>query len=314
MIGPGSDYGDQMWKDLTTIDNCLYNNGVLKECKPFKSFLHHLHFSFLLNRYFTLPFQNIWDNSYFLSNLSFEKNKRYCIIFTDVSACRTGISFIRKLSSKENVDLILINVNVFNSKKRLLLKRLPFFTKIYTFDISDSKEYSFLYYPKFYSVYGLDTKDASDYAYDALFVGSSKGRALVLSKIADKMVQDGLRPCFYITGTKKSERISKNVIYNKRIDYDKVISLLKKSKCVVELLAENQKGSTLRYVEAVCFNKLLLTNNVDAVHDMYFQSGNVQIFNNESDFSTSFIKDSAISPYNYEGEYSPIHFLNELSS
>lgn len=312
MVGPGSDYGDQMWKDLSKLDNCFYSNNVLKATNSFVKLLHHIHFSFAINKILPLPFKSIWNNKYFLSTVDFNQNKRFCVILTDVSACRIGVKYLKKISRKPNVDLVLVNVNVFQSKKTLLAKRLCFFNKVFTFDKRDADEYGFILYEKFYSSEAFTPPTNNAFLYDAVFVGRSKGRAKLLSEIADKMVANGLKPCFYVVGVKKKEQFSKNVIYNKKIDYDRVLALSKLSKCIVEVVANNQEGFTLRFVEAVCLNKLLMTNNQNVVKDPFYKSGNIKVFSNANDFDVSFIRNKIVSSYNYNNEFSPIHFVEEL--
>lgn len=312
MVGPGSDYGHQMWKDLSTITNCFYSDNVLVNKNAFLKFLHHLHFSFAINKWISLPFQSIWDKAHFISSIPFDCKKRYCVIFTDISACRTSMKLLKKLHSKQNVDLILVNVNVFASKAKILNKRMALFDKIYSFDRGDCEKYNWLFYSKFYSSDNCVKNSNDELLYDALFVGHSKGRAKILSLIADKIAGQGLKPCFYIAGVKRKEQTSHNVVYNKKIDYDKVLYLAKRSKCIIEMLAKGQEGTTLRYVEAVCLNKLFMTNNTAVLNEKYFESGNIALFNNENDFDVSFLKRKSISNYNYNNEFSPIHFIEEL--
>lgn len=311
MVGPGSDYGNQMWKDVATIDNCLYSNNVLNTNNSFIRFLHHAHFSFAINKTFPLPFKCIWNRKYYLSTISFDNNKKYCVILTDISACRMSVSYLKKLSQKPNVDMVLVNVNVFDNKKSLLSKRISLFDKIYSFDKNDCQKYGFIHYARFYS-YNQLSLHCQNEIYDALFVGYSKGRDKLLSNIADKIVSHGLKPCFYIVDVKKKDCVSKNVIYNKKINYEKVLSLSNQSKCLIEVISNNQEGSTLRFVEAVCLNKLLMTNNQNIKNDPFYKSGNISVFTNLNDFDVSFLKSKKVLPYNYNGEFSPINFLKEL--
>ena len=53
----------------------------------------------------------------------------------------------------------------------------------------------------------------------------------------------------------------KGIIYNQLIDYNQILDELQKFDTVLEVVQPGQVGVTLRYYEAITYNKKLITNN-----------------------------------------------------
>jgi hypothetical protein len=59
-------------------------------------------------------------------------------------------------------------------------------------------------------------------------------------------------------------------IFDKKLSYRNTLSLISQSKSILEIVQENQSGLTLRSMEALFFNKKLLTNNASIKnYDLY---------------------------------------------
>ena len=129
-VEPGSDYGEIMWRDIGLLEKAeLLPNPVFSKNK-FLRLMHHLHFSFAINNRVSLPFQGMWKNAYALSHVKFEEGKKYCVIYTDISACRTDCGYLRSLKNMENTVMVMAMANVVRSKEKLLDKRFPYFDYI----------------------------------------------------------------------------------------------------------------------------------------------------------------------------------------
>lgn len=307
-VAPGSDYGYAMWEDIQHIENAVLYYKPLKSNNKVINFLHHLHFSFALNNKITLPIQNIWEKQYSIAIDNFEKGKQYCVIYTDISACRTDVAFLKKLHFFTNVKMILIHVNVVENKKKLLQCRWDFFDDIYTFDKNDSKKYNMRYYPANYSMKKVSS--SQKIIYDAFFVGNSKGRLNVLNSIYDKITQQKGNCLFYIANVKRNEQKTNGVIYNKWLSYSDILSRISETNCIVEVLANKQSGITLRTMEAIVYGKKLLTNNPQIKNTKYFKSGNIQYFSDPDDIDINFILDHNVNSYDYNDDFSPINLIS----
>ena len=93
-------------------------------------------------------------------------------------------------------------------------------------------------------------------------------------------------------------------------DYKDIIKEIKKSNCIVEILQKNQTGSTLRYYEAICYNKKLLTNNINVMNLPFYNEKYIRIFDDSFKIDYDWIKEEEIIDYQYNNLYSPIKILD----
>lgn len=311
-LAPGSDYGTVMWSDLKSVPNCTYHDYVLNEqCPPLLHRLHHLHFSFFLNRFMTLPFQYVWKKGYSVKIEDLSDNKKYCVIFTDISACRVDVKYLQELQSKANVELVLVLVNIVLSKRRLLEERFKYFSTFFSFDKADCDRYGFIHHASFYSKLPIDTSGKKDS--DVFFVGVSKGmRHEKLAKIYNRLKKNNLVPNFYLAHHKNvSDRVD-GIHYNEWLSYKEVLNKVSHTNCILEIVGDNQEGMTLRSMEAICYNKRLITDNLAITRLKYFESGFIQYLPQIENVDISFLKDTTPVDYQYENDFSPIKLLEHI--
>lgn len=309
-IAPGSDYGNIMWKDIAYLDKAEIFENNLKKCGTLLKYIHHIHFSFQLNRYFEIPFKSIWKNQYSINPRRLSNEEEKCIIYTDISACRTDQKFIKTLSKKKKATLVLILVNTVKSKKNMLKNRIRYFDQIYTFDYSDSLKYNFYYYPTNYSKILLEENDIES---DAFFVGVSKNREELLHEIYNRLIQHNCKADFNIMAVKKTARKYPDINYHKWINYNEVLEKISKTNCIIEVVEECQTGMTLRTMEAICYDKKLITNNKSVKESLFYQTGNILVFESVDDIDIKFLKNTNQVKYNYNDEFSPIHFIDYIN-
>ena len=312
MVAPGSDYGIAMWSDIKKVENAIFLDYVIGSNNRLIKLLHHIHFSFVINSKIQLPLQRVWRNYYSLENIDISLDKRYCIIFTDISACRVDTDYLDYLSGLENTTMVMVLVNIFNSKKKLLSRRLKYFDQIYSFDKSDCDQYEFIYFPTFYSI-TENNNDVMEIRSDAFFVGVSKdNRHDILKKLYKKITDNNGKTDFYISGCKDAGHREKGIHYNQWLDYQAVLDHVKATNCIVEIMGAGQSGLTLRAMEAIVYNKKLLTNNKSVKTLRFYESGYIKYFEDIDDVDVDFICNKELIDYQYNGEFSPIHLLERI--
>ncbi|MCR5478292.1 MAG: hypothetical protein K6F27_00345 [Ruminococcus sp.] len=309
-VSPGSDYGNAMWSDLRNRNNCVYVDRIIDSTNKIVNIAHHAHFSFRINQMVTMPFKSIWQRKYSLQRVNFNNNKRYCIILTDVSACRIDVEYLKKLSRKPNVSLILVFVNVVSKKKPLTDCRLKYFDRVFSFDKLDCEKYGFIYHPTIYSVPtradGLGRKS------DAFFVGSyTPKRYDSLIRLYRKMKRAGLRTDFHIVGVPSTEKRINGIKY-KSLEYEEILKRIQYTDCIIEIMNNGQVGHTLRAMEAICLNKKLLTDNRTVKDLEYYNKGYIRYCNPIDSCDTDFLKNREIIDYNYRGEFSPNRLIEHI--
>ena len=309
MIPPHSDYGKAMWSDLKKMSNVQIVDDVNMKALFYPLF--HVHFSFRINRYIDLPFKSIWKNIYPLSHIKFDSKESYTIIFTDVSLCNYNYVYLSEIKKKHNLRFVLMIVNSMNRMEHAITKELMVMDDIYTFDKNEAKRYHFKYYPAIYSKQEVSTTNLE--SEKAFFVGVSKGRLKKLVEIYDKLTDLGIECEFYISGVKKEEKIvRKNIVYNQWIQYNQVLKKIAQSKYLIEVMDQNNSGITLRTLEAVSYNKKLLTNNKKVSDFEFYNPKYIQIFSDIDKIDINFFKKEKVE-YNYHNEYSPLNFIQYIN-
>ena len=313
MVAPGSDYGIAMWSDIKKVDNATFLEYVIDSDNRLLNLLHHIHFSFWINGMVQLPFQSLWRKQYTLNKLHFSDNKKYCVIFTDISACRTDINFLKYLHHKKNITMVMVLVNIFNSKRKLIQNRLPYFERVFSFDKNDCDNYGFSYYPTFYSI-EQDVRQADCPKTTAFFIGSSKGnRHERIKQLFNLIKEKGGKPEFYLVGVNNSSEMQDGIHYNQRLSYREVLNHILETNCVIEIMGGNQSGLTLRAMEAICYDKKLVSDNPSVKDLKYYKTGFIKFIDSMEDVDVNFICNKEIINYQYTGDFSPIHFLEKLN-
>lgn len=311
LVAPGSDYGRAMWNDIDKLPNGMILDNAIRKTNRLVSVLHHIHFSFAINRRVQLPFQSMWRRLYSPETVKFEDSKKYCIIYTDVSAARTDCKYLKQLGRRKNLTMVLVMVNTMARRGSLIEKRREYFDMVYSFDKQDCEKYGFLYHPTYYS--RVDLSNETSCKNDAFYVGVSKGRAETITQVFEKLSSEGAAADFFISGIEKGVRRNPGIRYNEWLSYAQVLEHIKDANCIVEIMDNNQEGVTLRTMEAICYNKRLLTNNQSMRQSQYYQSGFIQVFEELGDIDVSFVKDRSKADYHYKDEFSPIHLLEHIN-
>ncbi|MBQ8971721.1 MAG: hypothetical protein IJ074_01385 [Clostridia bacterium] len=309
-VAPGSDYGRAMWSDIARMDNAVLLDAPLRKTNRFISLLHHAHFSFAINRKVQLPFQQIWKRLYATEQLQWDASKRYCVIYTDVSAARTDHRYLRALRQRGNITMALVMVNTMARRGSLIESRRDCFDYAFTFDRKDAENYGMIYHPSSYSMVAMEPD--GEITEDAFYVGVSKGRAKLLAQIYDRLTKGGAAASFTINGMKRGEARCPGIRYNEWMEYSDVLRHIRACNCIVEVMDAAQEGVTLRTMEAICYNKKLLTNNPAMRESRYYSTGFIQVFEKPEDIDVDFVRRKEAVNYGYDGEFSPVRLIERI--
>lgn len=167
---------------------------------------------------------------------------------------------------------------LWNKMEASKIEYLKTFSKnIWTFDKVDSEINNIKYSPQFYWRSNSKTLNSK---IDILFLGQNKGRDLQIIELDRKLK---LNNKFIIVLKKYKSEVFKILSKNKKYytykitPYSKVIELIKQSNCLLELTQKNQEGLTIRALEALFFNKKLITNNIEIKKYNFYNKNNIFI-------------------------------------
>lgn len=192
------------------------------------------------------------------------------------------------------------------------------FDEIYSFDKKDSEKYGFKYVDTPYSRYKGKQKKCM---YDLYFCGSVKGRAELLKNINDKLKNDV--SCSWdifsnkSTNSKEIECIQTFTRCRDRsevIPYSEVLERTMKAGCILDIVQKGQNGNTIRYYEAICNDKKLLTNNRSVLNSKYYDPRYIQYFSKAEEIDVEWIKRPCEVNFGYQGEFSPEILIRKFIS
>ena len=155
-----------------------------------------------------------------------------------------------------------------------------------SFDKKDCAQWKLRYAPYFYSCYhetlehirsvqeNSPTEDI-----DVFFVGYDKKRLHRLIALQKELEKLSIKHRMLIVQTPHHvyPPSEKPYLTERFLPYEKIISYLYRSKCILDFVEEGQTGITLRPMEAVWFQKKLITNNPDIIHYDFYRPENVFI-------------------------------------
>ncbi|MCH5219360.1 MAG: hypothetical protein J1F20_02230 [Muribaculaceae bacterium] len=124
----------------------------------------------------------------------------------------------------------------------------------WSYDPEDCKQYELKYNHQFYFPEIVNNTPDEAETYDCIFVGADKGRKEIINS-TQKLLSDLGQKTFFLIADSSKVRTNKH-----RLPYKEVASLVKQSKCIVDILPPHQKGMSLRPLEALYFGKKLITN------------------------------------------------------
>lgn len=192
------------------------------------------------------------------------KISEYDVIFIfDGVRGRDVIEYIRDHNKRARIIIYYINpVDFADRKAPHHYKGLD--CEFYTFDPIDAKKFGIKFKPYFYpEEYMVDCDEKVDIKQDVFFVGVDKDRLGIIKDLHKKFEQMNLTDKLMIVATphKKYSRSDEKWLA-KRVLYEKIAENIKQSRAILDIVQSGQSGITLRPMEAMFYNKKLITNNI----------------------------------------------------
>lgn len=281
--------------------------------------IYHL-FYFRWGKFFRRFSNRIWNSFSVLNKIELREDETLHIIFLigrDVNRLYCPI-LIERLKEKyhNRVQTILLLFDSINLTKEVnewdrIVECFDTYDKVATFDLEDAKKYDLMHFWDPYEYREVETSE--EYSSDLFFIGVDRGRSTLLSKIADAASKQGIKVDFMIYGMKEDVRVGHGVkAINNFMPYDEVIKYVKGAKCLVEIVADGQSSSSLRYYEAVVYNKRLISNNPNISIMPCYNPAYMQIISSVNDIDFGSVKSDQPVDYRYSGEFSLENLIKSL--
>ena len=235
-------------------------------------------------------------DSFFFGDWNKNLNEYTKIIINDAMFNNNILKYISKKNAVASKYVYYTNA-VRNS--RIKPNNIPKDWRVYTFDISDSKEFDIEYSPEYYTEhqenmmkYILDQENIKyDLKYDVCYVGADKTNVRLknLLDIKEVLRKNKVQNFFHIFRVlKKYNKYELQETTNMFLKYEDIQRIILESKCILELQMEGQSGCTLRTLESMFLNRKLITNNKDIVNYDFYNPNNIFVIENADDFKDRF--------------------------
>lgn len=320
IIFPPTNRNYGLFDDLISDKRVILRCATPRSLNRYASIIKKIHLSKWTNKIYDLPFKEKWYEYYDVLNLL--PNLKYILVIDLAlnspglpemlekchmkSDCKIGLFYINSLDT-------VLSENRYKLKKTIELAHKMHWDDIYSFDPCDVNKFGFTYMG--FNYYSMKKMAPVNISSDLYCVGiASKDREKMFLDIYNYLTNRGCNCDFYL---KMSPYASTNIdgihIVNKWKDYSTVLKELQSSRCILEIIRDNQHGPSLRYFEAVCYNKKLLTNNKEIVHYPFYDNKYMRFFTKLEDIDVDWLKDtSSVVDYHYNGDFSPSKMVDFL--
>lgn len=313
--------GDIFFKEVANDKNVIIINKSKIGKNSFLNKLFKFHFSFLINNRINLPFKKIW---FPILNPSFHNENPTVYVFLSSWYYPEYFNFLKKQDSRNKIayyfgDTVLSkSKNIKNFSMNFLKNELDY---IGSYNMEDVNQFQLDYLPMCYSKIDDFTLLPKTDSYEIIFIGASRNRMDLIVEAYEQVVKSGASYFFYVVNS-NGENVYFNdtnfVLTNTIMEYEVYLSYIKNSKVVLEIVDKDTSGGTLRFWDAVMYDKALVTNNREVIQLPFYQTGNIVYTESfrEVDFH-NILKNHNFS-YQYIDENSPrkflTHIINKLSS
>ena len=99
----------------------------------------------------------------------------------------------------------------------------------------------------------------------------------------------------------------------KKLLYKDTIEKMLTCNCILDIVDSGSSGGvSLRFFEAVVYNKKLLTNNKNIVKMPFYNPNYMKIFEKYDDIDLDWLKNNENVDYGYNGEFEAIEFIKRI--
>ncbi len=242
-----------------------------------------------------------------------ESSKNLCFVFiSDV----WDINFMRYLKARYlKCKIVMALRDLVRTKwfyKELVESNLVDYWMSY--DKGDCEEYGMSYFSEFESKIELTT-NSNVPSSDVFFTGRAKQRLPKLIECYDYLTSLGLKCLFIILDAPEEQKERREGIYytNQYMTYRRMLEYSIRSKCLLDINQEGATGYTSRFLEAVIYNKLLITNTRGIEGHPLYDMRYIKEFRSITEVDLAFFKGKEDIQYNYNNEFSPLNFIMKVS-
>lgn len=291
-------------KGVENVFSPLYHKNRLLQ------FLYYLHTSKRINKYINLPFKSIWFPLYVKND--FIDKKPLCFVFGD----RLSLDYWAYVKKKyPDCKIVMLHRDL----RRLTEQKNPAYLTSNLIDLQmsidaeESNKYGMIFFHEFESKIKIPISDNYPES-DIFFAGKAKDRLPRLMHAYEIFRNAGLNVKYYLTEVPETDqKLLPGIEYaNKPMPYTDMLYHTINTRCILEINQAEAVGYTSRFLEAIMYNKRLITDNKEVKKSKFYTPENILCINDISDIDPRFISREGNVNYNYHDEFSPIHLIKQI--
>lgn len=315
-----------LFDDLKNKENVLLCPVTQKKIKnSLLKGIRRVHCSWSINKRIKLPFRKYW---YKYPIFELDSKAENWIVIVDIALKFFSVQELNNFIIAPYAHGVLMMINSYNAESIGMLevkekiKQIKW-EQVLTFDSVEAKQYGWdymgtCYYSK-HSQERIRKKYSVNIDSDVYFAGGIKGnREQLILDVFEMLYNAGVvvRCNVMVSGKKRLEhkKFEDKIHYygGSWIPYESILSDVLNTNVIIEILQKGQHGPSLRYYEAVCYNKKLLTNNPNISQLPFYNPEYMKVFKDSSDIDLDWVKRREEIDYKYDGRFSPINLLNKI--
>ncbi len=260
-----------------------------------------------------------------ITGIKLFKRECQCIMLDTGVLSYYSLAVLNRLKKKYNIKLVLLVLNSWDAASPHLVNHKSdilsnVWDGVYSYDYKDCKRFGWNHIGlSYFSSQLLNPVNTNKI--DMYFIGGLKGnRESLITDVFNECQKNQvlcLMDVFKYNSIQLNEKIvlpdsSMFDIHDVWLPYRDVLKKISESNCILEILQGNQKTQSIRYFEAIAYNKKLLTNNPNIFNMPYYDKRYMKYFRTVKDIDFEWVKKEDTPIYNYQGEFSPRELIQRI--
>ncbi len=316
------DYYRVAFADILNLDNVKYICRLPQTANKILNWMHKIHNSTMLNRIISIPLKSVWFRFYFRDTFQNPFPKIF-IFHASYYWLRQNDYFLYLKKKYPSCKIVFVLMDTVDSYIRYFRHRFKYgfdldyikknFDLVLTYNKLDAKSFDLLYYPSIYSEIKMYNYN-ENFDIDVFFVGRAKDRLSDIYEAYDILKSKGFNCEFFLFDVDdKSQKKQPDIHYNEYLSYFEVLSYVKHSRGILEIVQKKSSGFTFRINEALSLDKNIITNNPIVDDFLYSESKKIFKVHALNEIDLNIYRKEALNSYKYKDDYSPQHFLSFVS-
>ena len=184
---------------------------------------------------------------------------------------RPSIFLLTSIFTK-NCYLWLWNTLTMSTEMKLAMRT----NRVYSFDEHDINKYHLKKNTQFFKFDDVVSKKNVRTLY---FVGADKGRYDLLNKLSNYCIDHDILFLFQMIPDKEKEYDNTDILSYDYIEYATVLNNVSCSACVLDICKIGQVGMTFRGMEAIAYDKKIVTNNDNYRNFPFYSPDKIYVIN-----------------------------------